>query len=192
MSLIFVLDNYDKLLKIRDDMIEMHTNKDHDYAEKEPLGNFRSSLNFNVAPWIGVLCRMGDKYNRIISVSSKNTNKVNEKLEDTLLDLSIYCLIDYILFEQWIAVRQNEPEPYLTSESEFKKFKELAELVPDRVIVSQQLRLNTSTYQYLTRVWLSLIEKVDANDEDWMYLRRNEIREALLKMSTVAVLYLHS
>ena len=175
-------------------MVETHTNKDHDYAEKEPLGNFRSSTEINVLPWIGVICRMGDKYNRVISVSSKDVNKVDEKIGDTLLDLSIYCLIDYILFEQWLDIRNGKSERYITYEKEFEKFRELVVRVMSKVknkTTDDLLYIKEKTkYERLTADWLNLINLLDAKDENYMYDNKEKIKGALLDLSASSTFYL--
>ena len=53
---------------------------------------------------IGLLIRMNDKLNRIISLENGEHDKVNEKKEDTLMDLLNYCVISVIV------ISGDEPE----------------------------------------------------------------------------------
>jgi len=56
---------------------------------------------FGVNSFIGVLVRISDKFIRISNlVKNPKADQVGESIKDTLLDLSIYCLIAICLFEE--------------------------------------------------------------------------------------------
>ena len=118
------------LLEIAHKMIVTHVNKDHDYAEFEPLGNLKASKKLGIAPWLGVLIRMGDKVHRIQSVSKKGA-KVDETLEDAILDLAIYSLLCDILLVQAINEQEGVPVKFCTYESEAAEFSRLVQKVTD-------------------------------------------------------------
>jgi hypothetical protein len=84
-------------LKLLDDMRSLHVNKNAGYAgagNTDPWANFRMSEAFGVAPFLGVLTRMSDKYIRITNLVKDPTNeRVGESLDDTLMDLAAYALI---------------------------------------------------------------------------------------------------
>jgi len=88
--------------KLLDKMKEIHSNKNHDYSgEGDPFRNFRMSEEMGIPSWKGCLIRMGDKYSRLCSFAKKQEYKVkDENIEDTLMDLAIYSLIDIILYKE--------------------------------------------------------------------------------------------
>lgn len=87
---------------ICDKMLITYEAKDTDYAANgKPMGNFRMSEEMGIPAWKGVLIRMGDKRRRIESFANKGTYEVaDEKVDDTMIDLSNYSLLDMILLEE--------------------------------------------------------------------------------------------
>lgn len=84
-----------KLLK---DMADLHSRKNRNYAKDDsPLSNLRLSEEFDIPAWKGVLIRMSDKYSRICELAKGKPDLVNEAMEDTLMDLSVYSLLCIIL-----------------------------------------------------------------------------------------------
>ena len=88
--------------KLLDKIEEIHSNKNHDYSgEGDPFRNFKMSEAMGIPAWKGCLIRMGDKYSRLCSFARKEEYKVkDENIEDTLMDLAIYALIDIILYRE--------------------------------------------------------------------------------------------
>lgn len=88
--------------KLLDKMKEIHSNKNHDYAGgDDPFRNFRISEVMGIPAWKGCLIRMGDKFSRLCSFAKKEEYKVkDENIEDTLIDMAIYSLIDIILYRE--------------------------------------------------------------------------------------------
>ena len=87
---------------ICDKMLATYEAKDTDYAaDGKPMGNLRMSEEVGVPAWKGVLIRMGDKRRRIESFAQRGTYAVDsEKVDDTLVDLSNYCLLGLLLFRE--------------------------------------------------------------------------------------------
>ena len=82
-----------------DKIKELHNKKNSDYATTEdPFSNFRACERIGVPAWKGCLVRMSDKWDRINNLCKK-TAEVDESMEDTLLDLSVYALICILLRE---------------------------------------------------------------------------------------------
>ena len=82
----------DKYKEIADNMIETCIAKNNDYGSSvedtyEKFGD------------ISYLVRITDKYNRILSLIDKEAEVKNESIDDTILDLSNYCLL-------WLASRK--------------------------------------------------------------------------------------
>jgi len=79
---------------------DTHDRKNADYSNgKDPFSNFRECEKMGINAWEGCLIRMGDKMSRLYTLSTKPASVVEESFEDTLLDLSIYCLICILLRE---------------------------------------------------------------------------------------------
>lgn len=79
-----------KMGKIRD-------KKAHDYSRSNAgsaLGNFQlSGTIFGIDPALTIGIRMSDKLSRVGSLLQKKKSRVDESLEDTLLDLANYSLL---------------------------------------------------------------------------------------------------
>lgn len=73
---------------ITKEMIEMYTRKNHDYGDS--FGETFKKLGL-----ISAVTRISDKVNRLVSLSTKDA-KVDESLEDTLLDLASYSVMTLI------------------------------------------------------------------------------------------------
>lgn len=82
----------------------LHNKKNAGYAgigASDPFRNFKFSSLFGVTPFVGVLVRMSDKFIRISNlIKDPKADQVGEKITDTLLDLSVYCLIAICLYEE--------------------------------------------------------------------------------------------
>ena len=83
--------NYEKqFLEIQKKGFEIFQKKNKDY------GN-----SFETYGPIGVIVRMGDKINRLMSVSKNKITMIeDEKIEDTLMDLQNYCTIALMIMKQ--------------------------------------------------------------------------------------------
>ena len=90
--------------ELLDELKEIHSRKNHDYAgEGDPLKNFRMSENMGIPAWKGCLIRISDKFSRLCSFAKKEKYEVkDESIEDTLMDLAIYSIIDIILYRERI------------------------------------------------------------------------------------------
>jgi hypothetical protein len=77
-------------------MESLHRAKAAGYSGDNPdtWANFREAALWGVAPKLGVLVRMGDKYRRLQNVVANPTNEqLGETDIDTALDLAAYALI---------------------------------------------------------------------------------------------------
>jgi len=88
-----------EVLRIFDELKELHIAKDADYAGGEPLSNFRRSEQFGIPAWKGCLVRMSDKWSRLVSLVGKDGKHevAGESIEDTLKDLAVYSIITLAL-----------------------------------------------------------------------------------------------
>ncbi len=97
-----VLYGHPEFYELLNEMKELHSKKNHDYAgDGNPLANFKECERFGVSAFLGCFIRMTDKYMRILNfIKSGNLSVNSESIEDTLKDLSVYSLIDIILFRE--------------------------------------------------------------------------------------------
>lgn len=82
--------------RLLEECLELHKQKDSDYAGKEPYSNFMVSAKFGERPDRAVMVRLSDKFERVCTLLCKEKNNEapavsDEKLEDTLRDLLNYA-----------------------------------------------------------------------------------------------------
>ena len=77
-----------------------HDAKQADYGRgDDPFANVRASADFGVPSWVGCMIRANDKMRRLQTMAIKGS-LVNESVLDSFMDLAVYALIGYVLFEQ--------------------------------------------------------------------------------------------
>ena len=85
--------------KLIDELKDIHSIKNHDYAGDDPLSNFMMCEKMGIPAWKGVLVRLSDKFSRLCSFARKEELKVkDENIEDTLKDMAIYAVICILLY----------------------------------------------------------------------------------------------
>jgi hypothetical protein len=85
------------LLKVIGDL---HDKKQEDYGTNhDAFANVRASEKFGVPAWVGALIRMHDKIIRLQKYARRGV-LANESAKDSMLDISVYALIAYILYEE--------------------------------------------------------------------------------------------
>lgn len=90
-----------RFYKLLDEIATLHSDKNHDYSpSNDPLHNFRRTNRIGVEPYIGILCRMVDKWSRIEELSKCGKIAKNESLRDSLIDNAVYSLIAVLLLEE--------------------------------------------------------------------------------------------
>ncbi len=93
-----------RFLELVKEVEDLHNRKNAGYAgigSTDPFRNFKFSSLFGVSPFIGCLVRISDKFVRISNlIKNSNADQVGESIKDTLLDLSVYCLIAICLYEE--------------------------------------------------------------------------------------------
>lgn len=79
-----------QMMKVQTEGLELFKRKNADYGDA--FANYGS---------IGVIVRMGDKIQRLVSVTNKGVNLVNtESLRDTLIDLHNYSAMAIMLIDE--------------------------------------------------------------------------------------------
>ena len=89
------MDRIKRHLEIVTSLNKLYAEKNHDYGNS--FGETYQKLGI-----ISALTRISDKYNRLISLGTKpeEERKVkDESIQDTLLDLSNYCIMTVIEME---------------------------------------------------------------------------------------------
>lgn len=79
---------------------ELHDAKQADYgSDSDPFANIRASAEWGIAPWVGALVRLNDKVHRLKQFVRKG-ELANESAKDSMMDIAVYALIAYILYEE--------------------------------------------------------------------------------------------
>lgn len=90
-----------RFYELLEEMGDLHSRKNANYtAGQDHFANIKESERFDVPAWKGTLIRMGDKWNRLISLARGQKDLVGESAKDTLMDLAVYSLICIILLEE--------------------------------------------------------------------------------------------
>ena len=95
--------------KLLDDMAELHSRKNHDYAgTSDPLKNLRACVRLDLEPFMGVMVRLQDKWSRLEEFVKSNELMVkNESVIDTLMDNAVYSLLAIILYQEQLAGKKD-------------------------------------------------------------------------------------
>lgn len=92
--------HHPEFMRAVNEIVEMHARKMADYGKTDdPFSNVRASEDFGIPGWVGAIVRGNDKMRRLQKAAQGGT-LVNESIEDSLLDLSVYCLIALVLFRE--------------------------------------------------------------------------------------------
>lgn len=82
-------------------MLTIHKAKNNDYSPQGAFGNFSESEKIGIPAWKGAFVRLQDKYTRATNIiGGKEIKVLDEKLEDTLLDLANYAVIVMVLLDR--------------------------------------------------------------------------------------------
>lgn len=78
----------------------VHDKKQSDYGrDNDPFANIRASEEWGVPSWQGAMIRLNDKVRRLQTLARKGS-LVNEGALDSLMDIAVYALIAYVLYEE--------------------------------------------------------------------------------------------
>ena len=84
------MDRLNQMMKVQREAFQLFKKKNQDYGDA-----------FATFGPVGVIVRMGDKINRLTSVSKNGVNLVdNESLRDTLIDLHNYSAMAIMLLDE--------------------------------------------------------------------------------------------
>ena len=112
-----------QMKKVQEESLELFRKKNADYGD--------AFANYGV---IGILVRMGDKINRLQSITSKKVSLINtESLRDTLIDLHNYAMGIMLLDEDKNST-QTLPSPVLNSNEEREKHQVFKDVVQHLII----------------------------------------------------------
>ena len=90
----------ERLHELLQEMGALHDRKQKDYGTAtDPFANVRGSLEFGVRPWVGAMIRLNDKVKRLQS-HAQGSPLANEGALDSMMDIAVYALIAYVLYEQ--------------------------------------------------------------------------------------------
>ena len=84
--------------EVQNEGLEIFTKKNYDYGS-----------SYKEYGTIGILIRIGDKFKRMVSVSSKSVNLVkDESLRDTLIDLHNYSAMAIMILDEESKNKQDK------------------------------------------------------------------------------------
>lgn len=84
------MNRVEQFEKIQNEGLELFKKKNADYGD-----------SFIVYGLIGILIRLQDKINRLVTITNTNVSLVkNESLRDTLLDLQNYSTLALMMFDE--------------------------------------------------------------------------------------------
>ena len=108
-----VIHGHPRFYEILEQMKELHSRKNHDYAgTSDPLKNLRACERLELAPFIGVMVRLQDKWSRLEEfIKSGQLMVKNESVIDTLMDNAVYSVLAIILYEEQQKVDRTKPVP---------------------------------------------------------------------------------
>lgn len=87
--------------KIIDELKDLHSRKNQDYANEDPLSNLKMCERGGLPGWKGVIVRLTDKISRLLSFMSRESYAVkDESVEDTLRDTAVYAILALILYRE--------------------------------------------------------------------------------------------
>ena len=89
------LSQFDNTLEL---MLNTTKNKNQDYAKDYyAFANFKRCEDLGICSTeAGIVTRMTDKLSRIGNLLTKDSNVLDERLEDSVLDMAVYSVILYI------------------------------------------------------------------------------------------------
>lgn len=88
-------------IEILDDMQKVYEAKDNDYSSTGlPMGNLRKCEDAGIEAWRGCIVRMGDKISRLENFLGNVEYQVDEKAEDTIIDLANYAILTSCLIKE--------------------------------------------------------------------------------------------
>ena len=94
------MNGHPRFYELIDEMKQLHSDKNHDYAGDDPLSNLKACERVGIRPSVGCWIRIQDKISRNETFLNKGEFKVNESRKDTLLDMATYCLLNIVLLEE--------------------------------------------------------------------------------------------
>ena len=150
-------------------MAKLHANKNRDYGNGNPLGNFMTAEDLGIDPFLGVLVRMSDKWTRICSLTKQGQQHVkDESIEDTLLDLANYCLLALVIKD---AVKYTHGGAFLEEDASVQISKVSEGQVAGQFVQPTPVEpvgvIDTDTERS------SIIEDININKKDPYFFSRN-------------------
>jgi hypothetical protein len=94
-------NGHPKFYEILEQLADLHSRKNADYANKDPLSNLRMCELGGIPGWKGVIVRLTDKISRLLTFADKESYQVkDESVEDTFRDAAIYSILGLILYQE--------------------------------------------------------------------------------------------
>lgn len=90
-----------RFYELLQEMADLHSRKNHDYAGGDPLSNLRAPEEIGIPAAKGIIVRLMDKWGRLKTFFRGETYRVKEEsVKDTLMDNAVYSLLCIIVLEE--------------------------------------------------------------------------------------------
>lgn len=101
-----------RFYEIIEQMKQLHSDKNHDYAgDENPLSNLTAckrikircpecNHKFRLPAWVGVVIRLQDKLSRLENLVGSDPKVKGESIADTFSDGGVYNILGRVLFEE--------------------------------------------------------------------------------------------
>jgi hypothetical protein len=90
------------------EMADLHSRKNSDYANREPLENLKMCEMAGIPGWKGVVIRLTDKISRLMTFCAKGKLEIkDESVEDTFLDAAVYSVLGLVLYRELKKIPNN-------------------------------------------------------------------------------------
>lgn len=87
--------------EIIEELKDLHSRKNHDYAGNDPLMNLRLCELGGLPGWKGIVVRLTDKISRLLTFMKMGKFLVkDESVEDTFRDAAVYAILGLILYRE--------------------------------------------------------------------------------------------
>ena len=173
--------NYNRYVEY---MRDVHEAKNHDYSpDEESFGNFKESEKISIRDYVGAFIRLQDKLTRVrklLSIPRDAHKVVDEKLEDTLVDLANYCLIVSTL----IAAKNSDK----TKDEIFKDLLLCMKTTPGKEFLEQHSKIESmeTVYELIcSDMNFSLREGMPIEEQDLDYIINTQQKLQELAMLSI-------
>lgn len=117
--------------------VDLVSKKSHDYGNSDALANLKAADGIGIDPRLGIVVRLQDKLSRLANHAQRRSFKVDETIEDTLLDIANYCALYHALHYGPAPVEKTEIKQQMEIQAEIPVL-----TVPEAIEAARMERVN--------------------------------------------------